>query len=179
LGAAPAEALVVEAQMLRGEPLRVMLCVAPREQVEDWQGLAEAAGLELALLDDRPRVARLALASLAPSPGPGSLPALALAQEQDCRLMWWPADGIPQEQNLSDLDGAVAKARDPLPAGGWVVGSEPARQRWLPVLQELAPGPWLCLDVAAHPGWQAAARPGQEPGDQLVALGLALRAWHP
>lgn len=172
MAAAPAEALVCEAEILSSQPLRVLLCVALREQVEDWQGLAEAAGLELALLDDRPRVARLALAALTPRGWPGTLPALALATETRCRVIGWSAEGTPWEQNLTDPEGQ-------LPAGGWLVGSEQAHQRWLPVLQDLAGGHWPRLNVAAHPGWQAAAPGAKEPGDFLVALGLALRPWHP
>lgn len=92
LAGAPADTLAIEVQLQPGPPLRAQLSVCPRELVEDWQGLAETADLELVLLDDRSRVMRLAQQSLGMAPG---LP--AAHQNPLDRVAWRPGLDRPAQ----------------------------------------------------------------------------------
>ena len=56
LAQAPLHEVAWSVQVLPGRPVQLWLCACPLAWVEDWQGLAEAAGLSLVRLDDRERV---------------------------------------------------------------------------------------------------------------------------
>lgn len=171
LGQAPLQDLAFDVQPLGGQPLQVLLSVYPLELLDDWQGLAEAAGLEVVLLDDRLRVMRLALSALGLTASPRSPLAIAQAEDERCRLFWWLPGQAPQ---VHELDTPAAQ---PLPDGGCVVGSDAACARWLPRLAQDTAGRWSRLDPLAALGWRQGLKPPEDAADYLVALGLALRRW--
>lgn len=172
LGGLPLQDLAFDVQVLGGQPLQVLLSVCPLELMDDWQGLAEAAGLEVVLLDDRARVMRLALSALGVQAAAAGGLALAQAEEDGCRLWWWAADGPPLVHDLAEAPPSA------WPADGWLLGTDSACARWLPHLAQATGGHWPRLDPLAPLGWGPGLRPPEDPGDYLVALGLALRRWH-
>lgn len=188
LSGLPFSALSWAAEVRPGRPARLLLSVRPLELVQDWQGLAEAAGLELVLLDDRQRVMHLALRVL----GLGAVQepvCLAEAGEQVCvlhrwRLGQWPeqwswaADQALEEvfegEGSSGLSGLCASQ-----VHAWVCGPPSACAYWAARLEQEGGGRWPVLDPLAGLGWRdGLARPG-DAGTFLAALGLALRAWYP
>ncbi len=92
LAGVSADTLAIEVTLQSGSPLCAQLSVCPRELVEDWQGLAEAADLDLVLLDDRSRVVRLAQQALGWVPG-------SPAANQDPRdlVVWRPGLDRPAQ----------------------------------------------------------------------------------
>lgn len=175
------------AELLPGPSARLSLSVRPLDVVQDWQGLAEAAGLDLVLLDDRQRVMQVALRALGLFTGKGSV-WLAEAGEQTCTLHHWRADQLPEqwtwgaEQPLIGLmaggDGAAGLAPAPL-AQAWLVGSPSACGHWANRLHQEWGGAWHRLDPLAGCPWREDLPRPADAGAFLAALGLALRAWHP
>lgn len=177
LAAAPAQTQCLDVQLLQDSPLTVLLSVCPRESIEDWQGLAEAAGLQLAWVDDRLRVMRLALAALGLAPDEHGDCALAEAQEDRCNVHVWRVGQAVQSRQLSLWESGAGA---PVLAGevGWLVGRSADAAHWGAQLQAGVPGRWAAPDLRTRLQW---ADPGSRPPDAdcyLAALGLALRAWH-
>lgn len=187
LSALPADRLSWAAEMVSRQPARLMLSVRPLDVVQDWQGLAEAAGLDLVLLDDRQRVIQLALRAL----GLGNSDSgvwLAEASEESCTIFRWHAAELPEQwtwgagQTLADLlvgdEGASRLAPAPM-ARAWVWGVPGACAHWAARLEQEWGGAWQTLDPLAACDWrEGLLRPG-DTGAFLAAFGLALRAWHP
>ncbi len=266
LAQAPADALAMELDCLTDG---CWLTACPRESVEDWQGLAEAAGLDLVLLDDPDRVAALAVRCLdwraavpeaslpdawpsgAPSgelpgpwgmgagdplaaasgpndaeaqnseahtseahtsdaggagaawptpwptapaapacpspvvPPPGDARAFAVAHVREgmCLLHAW----VPGRRSAHEMRSWRWPAGDPLPqglppwfaSGGWLVGDDRGHDLWVTPLQASLGGHWQVPASLPGPVWrEGLAAPSTDAG-LLVALGLALRAWHP
>ncbi len=178
LGQAPAAALAFDVQPLQRPPLKVLLTVCPREVVEDWQGLAQAAGLELAWLDDRTQALHRALAWLAPAPEPGCDELVAEVSAGSCRLQ---RGGAGQGWQVQHLDSPHAAE------GPWLGDGTTGRplRRWL--ITDGSPGqPWMAwLQAQPGPPWQSPGVHQRRPGSAhawppdadayLAAWGLALR----
>ena len=179
LAQTPADALVWCTEPLRAFPLRLRLTVRSLEEVQDWQGLAEAAGLDLVLLDDRQRVMHLALRALAEPPAAPAMWVLAEAEHERCVIHRW-APGLAHEQR-SWTGASVPLDSDPWvwPAGGALAGTPEACQFWGPRLAAELGGAWPVLDPWPRLSWRAGLTPPSEMGCPLVALGLSLRAWRP
>lgn len=173
LARVPASQLAWGIEVLQGRPLRTLLSVHPLELVQDWQGLAEAAGLSLALLDDRPRVMQLALHALGLAAADGKPLALAEVRGERCVIHHWRV-GQPPEQ----LDGdALDEVTAPPGQGGWVCGPPAACLRWAERFASRWGGPWSALDPLASLDWRSGLERPSETGSLLAALGLALRPW--
>lgn len=170
LGEAPSDALAFDVQMLSHSPLTLWLTVCPIELVQDWQGLAEAAELDLVLIDDRVRVMHLALKALGLCPA-GNL-ALAEVEEERCRIHRWRPGEPPAWLDAADL------ALQERPPGGWVLGTDADATRWASRLTEDTGGEWSVLDPLATLAWRPGLARPADAGTFLAALGLALRAWH-
>lgn len=177
LAGVPAQTQAMDVELLLVRPLTVLLSVCPRESVEDWQGLAEAAGLQLALVDDRLRVMRLALTVLGLAPGADGDCALAEAEVDRCSLHVWRPGQAVQSVQLS-MRGGAAETTSPPAQAGWLVGTASDAAAWRAHLQADAPGRWAMPDLGGRLEW---ADPPARPADAdcyLAAFGLALRAWH-
>jgi len=177
LAGAPVQTQALDVQLLLARPLTVLLSVCPRESLEDWQGLAEAAGLQLALVDDRLRVMRLALDVLGLAPGADGDCALAEAEMDRCSLHVWRPGQAVQSRQLS-MWGGAALAPAVSAQVGWLVGTDADVALWRAQLQADAPGRWALPGLQARLEW---ADPAARPVDAdcyLAAFGLALRAWH-
>jgi hypothetical protein len=195
-----ADALVWCTEPVPGSGSKLRLSVRPLEEVQDWQGLAEAAGLELVLLDERPRVLLLALRALDLGPAAGGTWVLAEAEDERCTLhQWAPGRMHVQRSWFGDMaDGAGLLAPDDVdpmhavpgadpktphavgwPAGGWLTGTPEACQFWAPRLTRALGGAWPTLNPWASLSWRPGLGPPREMGSPLVALGLSLRAWWP
>jgi Tfp pilus assembly PilM family ATPase len=178
----PADALVFDVQMLNRKPLEVMLTACPREVVEDWQGLAEAAGLDLVLLDERARVMRMALGVLDMVPATGGAELLAEAGASRCRVHRWQAGRAPRFQDLGgelrggDDNDDAAPGVEPVTSRWWV-GDGPQAQRWVPELQAWAGAPWSAVGLRTRLRWPEGSADA-DADVYLAALGLALRQWH-
>lgn len=175
LAQAPADALVWELEPV-GTQCRLTVC--ERDALEDWLGLAEAAGLALALVDEVHRVAVLALRSLclrdSVSVGSSPLACIAWADESGCLLVTARRDEPPRPWPSAADDPPLT-----LPQGGWVVGEEAACAAWAPVLEQASGAPWPVLRSLPGLNWrEGLERPAHE-ASLLVALGLSLRAFAP
>jgi hypothetical protein len=181
LARSSAPQLVWGAELVQARPPKVLLSVHPLELVQDWQGLAEAAGLSLVLLDDRPRVMLLALRALGLAPFEGRPVVLAEIQGERCVMHRWQVGQAPEVLDggtLEDMpDVSVLHGRLPPAQGAWVCGPPGSLQAWLERLPTRWGGSWSALDPLGSPAWHGGnERPG-EVGSLLAALGLALRAW--
>ena len=173
LAGAPFESLALDVQMLQASPLRVLLSLCPREAREDWHGLAEAAGLALVLLDDRPRVMRLALQALGLSAAGGSC-VLAEVDAQRCQLHVWRPAQAPQSlawDETAEVDLPV------LVQSHWLAGEADPVALWATRLQSHTGAAWSATELHRRLDWA-----GQDPAPPdadafLAAFGLALRAW--
>lgn len=199
-----ADELVWCVEPVIGSRSKLRLTVRVLEDVQDWQGLAEAAGLELVLLDDRQRVIHLALRALGLEPVVGRSWVLAEAEDERCTLHQWsperahvqrswvgelPAFGAQDSQgdaNTSDIFFTTGLQADQdrqdfvsWPAGGWITGAPEACQLWAPRLATALGGAWPVLDPSASLSWRTGLLPPSEMSSPLVALGLTLRAWCP
>lgn len=177
LAGAPAHTQAVDVQLLLVRPLTVLLSVCPRETLEDWQGLAEAAGLQLALVDDRLRVMRLALDVLGLASGADVDCALAEAEVDRCEVHVWRPGQAVQSRQLSSW-GAAAAGPVPAEGGGWLVATASDAALWSAQLQADAPGRWSRPGLRARLEWAEAFPPPDDADCYLAAFGLALRAWH-
>ena len=178
LAGAPVEAFAMDVQMLQPSPLTVLLSVCPREVLEDWQGLAEAAGLELALLDDRLRVMHLALQALHLWPETGASGVLAEVSADSCDVhVWRPA----QAWQSQVWDGSSVLDL-PLPGGsaeGLLVGRADDLRFWAARLAEAAGGVWLPPGLHERLDWSVCAAVPEDADAFLAAFGLALRLGRP
>lgn len=195
-----ADELVWCTELVLGSRSKLRLSVRALEEVQDWQGLAEAAGLQLVLLDERPRVLFLALRALGLKPAINGSWVLAEAEDERCTLHQWSVGhdhvqrswvgamaGMEGQNSPGDVqpmgagpqvgqDGPFAVG---WPVGGWVTGTPEACQLWAPRLATALGGNWPMLDPWARLSWRPGLLPPSEMGHPLVALGLALRAWRP
>ena len=172
LGQMPIDALVYDVQMLTRTPLTLRLSVCPLEVVQDWQGLAEAAGLELVLIDDRSRVMHLALQALGMAPDGAATLALAEVEQERCHIHLWQAGEPAAQWEYSGPEDAHLPS-----SGGWLIASDEEAERWSIRLAQDAGGHWPLLDPLSTLSWpEDLARPA-DAGTYLVALGLALRGW--
>jgi hypothetical protein len=174
-----ADALVWCTEPLMASPLKLRLTVRSLEEVQDWQGLAEAAGLDLVLLDDRQRVMHLALRALAEPAAAAALWVLAEVDLERCVIHRW-APGLAHEQR-SWAGESVPLVSDPWgwPASGALAGTPEACQFWAPRLAAELGGAWPVLDPWSRLSWRAGLSPPSEMGCPLAALGLSLRTWRP
>lgn len=176
LAGSPVQTQAVDVQLLLARPLTVLLSVCPRESLEDWQGLAEAAGLRLALIDDRLRVMRLALAVLGLA-GADRVCALAEADMDRCSLHVWRPGQAVQSSELSMWSGADP-AQDLSGQVGWLVGTATDAAQWGAQLQSEAPGRWALPDLQSRLEWPDPIACPADADCYLAAFGLGLRAWH-
>lgn len=173
LAGAPFDSLAFDVQMLQTSPLRVLLSLCPREALEDWQGLAEAAGLELALLDDRPRVMRLALQALGLSAAGGNC-VLAEAGADRCQLHVWRPAQAPQSLQWDEM------AQVDLPASAqphWLAGDADHVAFWAARLESHTGAPWSATELHRRLDWAGQDAPPPDADAFLAAFGLALRTW--
>lgn len=171
LAGAPAESLAFDVQLLQSAPLTVLLSLCPREVLEDWQGLAEAAGLTLVLLDDRLRVMHLALQGLGLVTTAGGCVMAEVAADR-CRLhVWRPA----QARESLDWDGSAEVDLRMSPARGWLVGSAPDVALWGERLGARAGGAWVAVGLRARLDWSGQGSLPADPDAFLAAFGLAVR----
>lgn len=200
LAQSPADTLVWCTEPVFGSRSKLRMSVRALEEVQDWQGLAEAAGLELVLLDERPRVIHLALRALGLGPATSGMWVLAEAEDERCTLHQWAPGRMHVQRSwlggmaeVADLltpgdvgpiytvPGADPKSphTEGWPAGGWVTGTPEACQFWAPRLTRALGGAWPTLNPWASLLWRPGLLPAREMGSPLVALGLSLRAWWP
>lgn len=177
LAGAPLETQALDVQMLSPQPLQVLLTICPREVLEDWQGLAEAAGLELVVVDDRVRTMRAAIDALG-LVSSGHTCVLAEAQTDTCRLHVWRPGELVQSQELGPWDGVQWLWKPDLPPSqAWIIGHDADVSRWRESLLAAVPGPWSVLDLRDRLPWAEHLTPPDDSGCYLAAFGLALRAW--
>lgn len=179
LAGAPVQSQAIDVQLLTQRPLTVLLSVCAREVLEDWLGLAEAAGLELAAVDDRVRAMHLALEALGLA-GPLAKASCALAEAsvEQCWLHVWRPGHAVQSQDLAVDAGwvaAVAQGVQRLPVGGWLVGRAADADRWSARLAADAPGDWLVLDLQDRLQWADHVVRPADSACFLTAFGLTLR----
>jgi Tfp pilus assembly PilM family ATPase len=179
LSGAPVQSQAIDVQLLNPRPLTVLLSVCTREVLEDWLGLAEAAGLQLAAVDDRVRAMHLALEALGLAAPLGRAScALAEAGVEQCWLHVWRPGLAVQSQDLAAESGWVTSAAQSVthpPAGGWLVGRAADAARWADRLAADAPGDWPVLDLQERLQWADHVAPPIDSACYLTAFGLALR----
>lgn len=200
LAQTPADALAWCTEPVLGSRSKLRLSVRALEEVQDWQGLAEAAGLELVLLDERPRVMHLALRALGLGPAADGRWVLAEAEDERCTLHQWAPGRMHVQRSwfgdmadVADLvcpDDVGPVHAEPIAGqegphavgwttGGWVTGTTEACQLWSPRLTRALGGAWPALKPWTSLPWRSGLLPPREMGSPLVALGLSLRAWWP
>lgn len=175
LGQATADTLVFDVCPLPWPPLTVLLTVCPREVVEDWQGVAQAAGLELVRLDDRPQAQHRALVLLGLVPTSAGSVVLAESGGDGWRLQRWQAGRGWQLQQLGQQGPVVGPwLGEGDTACRWLIADATSPLAWREELRAHSDAVWPSPDLAHRVRWQHGPPP--QPDGYLAALGLA---WPP